>query len=99
MQDDNLTLSVIMTSLQDKWGAQPPFASQLHEKRVGKLRQGGTPLYSTQGRNAANENSAVMIAFQVSIISKHFWWQTSRFQPCAPLHNPALQSHAQDLAH
>ncbi|CAK0787227.1 hypothetical protein CVIRNUC_010443 [Coccomyxa viridis] len=50
--------------LKNKWRAQPPFASQLYEKRVGKLQQGAAPLFSTPGRNGANENSAVVIAFQ-----------------------------------
>ena len=51
--------------VQSKWKAQQPFASQMYEKRVAKLQQGAAPLYSTQGRNDANENSAVMISFQV----------------------------------
>ena len=51
--------------MQSKWRAQPPFPSQVYEKRVAKLPQGAAPLYSTQGRNKANENSAVMISFQV----------------------------------
>ena len=51
--------------MQGKWNAQRPFASQVYEKRVAKLPPGASPLYSTQGRNDANENSAVMISFQV----------------------------------
>ena len=59
-------------SLQRKWQAQPPFASQMYERRVAKLQQGATPLYSTPGRNAANENSAVMISFQALPLSEIF---------------------------
>ena len=58
--------------LQRKWQAQPLFASQMYERRVAKLQQGGTPLYSTPGRNSANENSAVMISFQVIPLSQIF---------------------------
>ena len=54
--------------MQNKWRTQPPFASQLYEKRVGKLQQGAAPLFSTPGRNEANENSAVVIAFQVGTL-------------------------------
>ena len=51
--------------MQSNWRARLPFASQVYEKRVAKLPQGTAPLYSTQGRNDANENSAVVISFQV----------------------------------
>ncbi len=68
--------------MQSKWGAQPPFPSQMYEKRVAKLPQGAAPLYSTQGRNEANENSAVMISFQVCAttldISQGTCWQIKR---------------------
>ena len=55
--------------MQNNWRAQPPFASQIYEKRVAKLPRGAAPLYSTQGRNDADENSAVMISFQVGELS------------------------------
>lgn len=58
--------------LQRKWQAEPPFASQMYERRVAKLQQGAMPLYSTPGRNSANENSAVMISFQVIPLSQMF---------------------------
>ena len=58
--------------LQKKWQAQPPFASQTYERRVAKLQQGEMPLYNTPGRNSANENSAVMISFQVIPWSQMF---------------------------
>ena len=68
--------------MQSKWGAQPPFPAQMYEKRVAKLPQGAAPLYSTQGRNEANENSAVMISFQVCAttldISQRICWQIKR---------------------
>lgn len=51
--------------LQEKLHAKPLFASQRPEKRVIRLPAGAPALLSVPGPNEANDNSAVVLIYQV----------------------------------
>jgi hypothetical protein len=53
--------------LRDRAAARPPFASQAPERRVVRLSRGVPVLLAEPGPNPANDNSAVLVAFQARL--------------------------------
>jgi len=58
-------VAAALTHLRERHGSQTPSPSQCHEARVVKLVPGRPALLRRLGPNVANENSAVVVAYQV----------------------------------
>jgi len=59
----------IEKDLKELCGSRAPTASQVHETRVVKLRPGNPVLLPRIGPNPANDNSAVVVSYQIGLDS------------------------------
>lgn len=62
-------VAFIEKDLRELCGSRAPTASQAHETRVVKLRPGNPVLLPRLGPNPANDNSAVVVSYQIGLDS------------------------------